>query len=93
MSRADVETHRAEVFCGQFAALRFDNRCHRRRFLGNVHVEHLQVIQADMRAVRRDDTLTPDQKREKLDGLIAERNGYLKRVVEESRAATQPVNQ
>ncbi len=48
--------------------------------------KHLQVIQADMRGVRRDDRLSPDEKRQKLDGLIAERNTYLKKVVEESLA-------
>ena len=51
--------------------------------------KHLQVIQADMRGVRRDDRLTPDEKRTRIDTLIAERNAYLKKVVEESRAATQ----
>ena len=49
--------------------------------------KHLQVIQADMRGVRRDDRLTPDEKRVKIDGLIDERNQYLKKVVEESLAA------
>jgi|GEM_PF-2206229 len=49
--------------------------------------KHLQVIQADMRNVRRDDALSPDEKRTRIDSLIAERNAYLKKVVEESRAA------
>ena len=49
--------------------------------------KHLQVIQADMRGVRRDDKLTPDEKRVRIDGLIDERNKYLKKVVEESLAA------
>ena len=47
----------------------------------------LQGINADMRQVRRDNWLTPDQKREKLDALILQRNDLLKRTVEEAKAS------
>lgn len=48
----------------------------------------LQGINADMRQVRRDDRLTPDEKREQLDVLIDQRNDLLRRTVLESKAAT-----
>lgn len=47
----------------------------------------LQDINADMRQIRRDNLLTPDQKREQLDGLIAKRNDMLKRAVAETKAS------
>lgn len=49
--------------------------------------KNLQTIQKDMRQVRRDDTLSPDEKRTKLDGLILERNDLLKRSVEDVKAS------
>ncbi len=52
--------------------------------------KNLQGINADMRQVRRDNLLTPDEKRAKLDALIVERNILLKRTVLESKAVTKP---
>ncbi len=49
--------------------------------------KHLGVINKDAEAVRRDQTLTPDQKREKLDALTVERNALLKAAVTESQSA------
>ena len=49
--------------------------------------KHLQTIQKDVRQVRRDTMLTPDEKRAKLDSLIVERNDLLKRSVEEAQAS------
>ena len=49
--------------------------------------KHLQTIQKDMRQVRRDNALSPDEKRAKLDGLFVERNDLLKRSVEEAKAS------
>lgn len=49
--------------------------------------KHLQSIQKDMRQVRRDGALSPDEKRDKLDGLIIERNDLLKRSVEDAKAS------
>lgn len=54
----------------------------------------LSGINKDMRDVRQDDSLTPEQKREKLDELITEKNALLKAVVMDSKAAqkeAQPV--
>ena len=48
----------------------------------------LQGINANMRQVRRDDVLTPDEKREQLDSLITKRNDLLRRTVLESKAVT-----
>jgi hypothetical protein len=49
--------------------------------------KNLGAINRDMQAVRRDTTLTPKQKREKLDALTVERNALMKQAVTESRAA------
>ena len=49
--------------------------------------KHLGVINKDAEAIRRDQTLTPEQKREKLDALTIERNALLKAAVTESKAA------
>lgn len=47
----------------------------------------LGVINNDMQAVRRDQTMTPAEKRQKLDVLTVERNALLKQAVTESKAA------
>jgi len=47
----------------------------------------LLAINKDMQVVRRDATLSPDEKRAKLDALIAERNALLKGAVQDSNAA------
>lgn len=44
-------------------------------------------IARDMKAVQRDQGLSPDEKRQKLDALMVERNALLKEVVTESKAA------
>ncbi|MGV0954255.1 MAG: LPD38 domain-containing protein [Fluviibacter sp.] len=49
--------------------------------------KNLQGINADMRQVRRDNLLTPDEKRVKLDALIVERNDLLKRTVEDTKSS------
>ena len=49
--------------------------------------KNLGAINNDMQAVRRDDSLTPTEKRQKLDALTVERNDLLKRAVTESKAA------
>jgi hypothetical protein len=47
----------------------------------------LGTINNDMQAVRRDQSLTPAEKRLKLDALTVERNALLKDAVQDSRAA------
>lgn len=49
----------------------------------------LAGINNDMEAVRRDGSLTPAEKREKLDALTVERNALLKNAVQASKAAQQ----
>jgi len=49
--------------------------------------KNLSGINKDMTAVRRDTSLTPEEKRTRLDALTAERNELLKRTVQESKAA------
>lgn len=51
--------------------------------------DRLRDINAEMREVRRDAKLTPDEKRGKLDALTMARNALLKSVVQESKAAQQ----
>ncbi len=46
--------------------------------------KNLQGINADMRAVRRDPTLTADEKRARLDDLTVQRNDLLKRAVQDT---------
>lgn len=46
-----------------------------------------QHINKEMRDVRRSDALTPDEKRQKLDDLIRQRNAHLKATVEAARKA------
>ena len=48
---------------------------------------NLQGINADMRKVRRDDALTPEEKRTRLNALTVERNDLLKRAVKDTQAA------
>lgn len=47
----------------------------------------LGVINKDAEQVRRDEKLSPEQKRQQLDTLTIERNALIKRAVNESRAA------
>jgi hypothetical protein len=47
----------------------------------------LGAINNDMQAARRDQTMTPAEKRQKLDALTIERNALLKQAVTESKAA------
>ncbi len=49
--------------------------------------KNLSGINNDMHAVRRDDSLNPAEKRQKLDGLTVERNALLKDAVKASKAA------
>lgn len=49
--------------------------------------ENLQAINRDMRQVRRDSTLTPAQKRSRLDDLQRERNDLLKRTVQDTQTS------
>jgi hypothetical protein len=49
--------------------------------------KNLQGINADMRQARRDDNLTPREKREKLDSLTVERNALLKAAVTDAKTA------
>ena len=49
--------------------------------------KNLGVINKDMEQIRRDQALTPAEKRQKLDALTVERNDLLKRAVTESTAA------
>lgn len=49
--------------------------------------KNLLAIAREARAVRQDDTLTPSQKREKLDALTAERNALLKATAKASEEA------
>ncbi len=49
--------------------------------------KNLGAINKDMEQVRRDTSLTPAEKRQKLDVLVAERNALLKDSVRDSRAA------
>lgn len=49
--------------------------------------QSLQVINREMRAVRRAEDLTPDEKRARLDELTAERNDLLKRAVKDAKDA------
>ena len=46
-----------------------------------------------MQAARRDQTMTPAEKRQKLDALTIERNALLKQVVTESKAAQKARDQ
>lgn len=49
--------------------------------------KNLGAINRDAEAVRRDDTLSPSEKRARLDQLTRERNGLLKEAVQASKAA------
>jgi len=49
--------------------------------------KELTGINKEMREVRRSHVLTPDEKREKLDDLIRQRNAHLKATVEDARKA------
>lgn len=49
--------------------------------------KELAGINKEMRDVRRSDALTPDEKRQKLDDLIRQRNAHLKATVEAARKA------
>lgn len=49
--------------------------------------QSLQALNREMEATRRDQTLTPAEKRQKLDSLTVERNALLKAAVTESKAA------
>jgi hypothetical protein len=49
--------------------------------------KNLQAINGEMRKVRRDDSLTPAEKRERLDALTVERNDLLKRATQEAEAS------
>lgn len=51
--------------------------------------KNLQGINAEMRKVRRDDALSPAEKRERLDALTVERNDLLKRAVQDVEASTK----
>ena len=51
--------------------------------------KNLGAINNDMEAVRRDQSLTPTEKRQKLDALTVERNALLKDAVQASKAAQQ----
>ena len=51
--------------------------------------KNLAVINRDMEAVRQDSSLTPRQKRERLDELTVERNSLLKAAVKDSKTATK----
>ena len=53
--------------------------------------KNLSGINNDMQAVRRDDSLNPAEKRQKLDSLTVERNALLKDAVQASKAA-QKIN-
>ncbi len=48
---------------------------------------NLQGINADMRKVRRDDAMSPEEKRTRLDALTVQRNDLLKRAVKDTQAA------
>ncbi len=55
--------------------------------------KNLQVINKDMQLVRRDSTLTPEVKRQRLDGLTVERNDLLKHIVLETDAVMKEKKQ
>lgn len=56
--------------------------------------KNLTVINRDMQQVRRDDSLTPAEKRQRIDELTAERNALLKASVQDAkRAQGNPVHQ
>ena len=46
--------------------------------------KNLQHLNAEMRQVRRDDGLSPAEKRQRLDALTVERNGLLKAAVQDA---------
>lgn len=50
-------------------------------------VKNLGSINNEMQAVKRNDALTPAEKRQKIDSLTVERNALLKAAVTESKAA------
>lgn len=52
----------------------------------------LGTINNEVQSVRRDSTLTPAEKRQKLDALTVERNALLKQAVTESKAAQKDKN-
>lgn len=49
--------------------------------------KELAGINKEMRDVRHSDELTPDEKRERLDDLIRQRNEHLKAAVQDARKA------
>ncbi len=51
--------------------------------------QNLQEINAEMRQVRRDEALSPEQKRERLDALTIERNGLMKRAVLDAKGSIE----
>lgn len=55
--------------------------------------KNLSGINNDMQAVRRDGSLNPAEKREKLDSLTVERNALLKDAVQGSKAAQKEKKQ
>lgn len=55
--------------------------------------QNLQEINAEMRQVRRDETLTPAQKRERLDALTIDRNGLMKRAVLDAKGSIEAKEQ
>jgi hypothetical protein len=55
--------------------------------------KNLSAINRDMQAVRRDEALTPAEKRQKLDALTVERNSLMKAAVLESKKAQKAINE
>ena len=55
--------------------------------------KNLQSINQEMRKVRRDDALNPQEKRERLDALTLERNDLLKRAVKDAESALKEKKQ
>lgn len=49
--------------------------------------KNLQHLNAHILATQRDKSLTPEEKRQKLDGLIVERNALLKAAALDSKGA------
>ncbi|WOP14589.1 LPD38 domain-containing protein [Ottowia sp. SB7-C50] len=55
--------------------------------------KELSGINKDMREVRRSEVLTPDEKRERLDDLIRQRNDFIKNAVKQARDAQKQRSQ
>ena len=51
--------------------------------------QNIKVINAEMQKTHRDKSLTPDEKRQRIDELIAEKNLLLKATVQDAKAAQQ----